>query len=153
MPKICKICLNNDLLCHACNSKLGAGEITDSDVGIARALHKLSIGADFIKSVDKGMVYILADKKNAKILIGRGGKNSKKLESVIKKKVRIIEKAEEKEVIENVLGTDIIGINVLYTPKEKYRIRVQRIFRNRVNNEHVHVLNSLLGKDFDVVFE
>jgi len=153
MSKICKICLNNDILCQACNAKLESGKITPIEVGISRILHKLGIEAGFIKAVERGMVYILADKKNARILIGRNGRNSKKLEAELKKKIRIIENTEEKGVIESILGTDIIGINILYSPKEKYRIRVQRFFRNRVNNEKINVINSLLDKDFEVVFE
>ena len=153
MSKICKICLNNDILCQVCNANLESGKITLIEVGISRILHKLGIGADFVKAVERGMIYILADKKNARLLIGRNGRNSKKLEAELKKKVRIIENTEEKDVIESVLGTDIIGINILYSPKEKYRIRVQRIFRNRIKNEHLLALNALLGKDYEVVIE
>lgn len=153
MSKICRICLNNDILCQACDSKLKAGKISLIEVDISRAINKLSIDADFAKAVYNGMVYILAEKKSARMLIGRGGRNSKQLETALKKKIRIIEKSEEKDVIEGVLGTGIIGINVLYTPKEIYRIRVQKIFRNRVKNEHVRALNELLEKTYEIVFE
>lgn len=153
MPKICKICMNNDILCQACNARLGSGEISPVEVDISRALNKMGVKADFAKAIYNGMVYILADKKNARFLIGRGGRNSRRLETEIKKKVRIIEKEGEKEIIESVLGTDIVGINVLYTPKEIYRIRVQRLFRNRIKSEGVPALNALLGKKYEIVFE
>lgn len=153
MPKICKICLNNDILCQACDNALKTGRITKADVDLSRAVHKLGINADFLKSADSGLLYILADRKDARILIGREGRNSRKLEAALKRKLRIIEKRDEKDIIEKVLGTDIIGVNVLYTPKERYRIRVQKIFRNRVKPDSVAALKDLLGKDYEVVFE
>jgi len=153
VSKICKICLNNDILCQACNSRLEEGKITQLDVNISRILHNLGVGAEFVKAVNNGMIYILADKRNSRLLIGREGRTSKKLESELKAKVRIIENAEDRGVIERVLGTNIIGINILYSPKETYRIRLQRVFRNRVKDEHVAAINSLLGKNYELIFE
>ncbi len=153
MPKICKICMNNDMLCQACNGKLSKGEIAPVEVEIVRALHKLEIEADFVRAVYDGFVYILADKRDARLLIGRGGRNSKKLELEMKKKVRIIENADEKEVIERVLGADIIGINIVYSPRQTRKIRVQRLFRHRVKPDSVKALGSLLDKEYEVVFE
>ncbi len=153
MSKICRICLSNDILCQACNAKMAKGEISPVEIDIARAVNKLSIDADFIKAVYDGFVYILADKRNSRLLIGRNGRTSKKLETEIKKKIRIIKDAEEKDVIERILGVDIIGINVLYSPKQTYKIRVQKLFRHRINGGQIRAINGLLGKAYEVVFE
>ena len=153
MSKICKICSQNGMLCHACNEKLKNGLITETDVAVSRAIYKISPGSSFIRSIGNGMILILADKNNATRLIGRSGRNAKLLEKNLGKKIRIIQKSEDKEMIENILGFPIIGINVLYSKGETYRIRIQKQFQRRLRHEYVEAVNVLLDKKVDVVFE
>ncbi|MBI2076123.1 MAG: hypothetical protein HYT72_02655 [Candidatus Aenigmarchaeota archaeon] len=151
--KICKICAQNDMLCHACNEKLKSGSITETDVAVSRAIYKIAPAASFIRSIGNSMVLILADKNNAARLIGRSGRNAKLLEKELGKKMRVIEKSEDKEMIENIFGFPIIGINVLYSKEQRYRVRVQKQFQRRLRHEYVEAVNALLDKKVDVVFE
>ncbi len=151
--KICRICVQNDMLCQACNEKLKNGIITETDVAVSRAIFKVVPVASFIRSIGNGMVLILADRANSVKLIGRNGKNAKLIEKELGKKIRIIEKTGEKEMIENIFSLPIIGINILYSGEQKHLIRVQRQFQRRFHHDSVGAVSSLLGKKFEVIFE
>ena len=150
--KICKICVNNDILCGACSAKLNRGEITELYVSVCRALRKSGIEADFEKAVEnKDFVMIVSS--DASKLIGRGGRNAKKIEELVGKKVRIIEKADKKAMAEKILSTPVIGVNVLYSGDEKYRIRIQSIYRRKISQGMISVAEDILGKKVEVVYE
>lgn len=155
--KICKICLENDILCSSCNEKLQRNEISETDVVVSKALHKLekegNVSLDFIRAVDSGHLIIIADKKNARKLIGRGGKNARRLGEIIGKNVRIIENADIKEMVEKILNVHVIGVNVVYADEEICKIRIERSFQRRIRNESISLLNEIFDKKIELVFE
>src|SRR3989338_5065406 len=108
--KICKICMNNDILCNACSAKVEKGEISKLDVNIYHAMKKAGIDADFEKAVEN-REFVLIVSGNASKFIGRGGRTARKLEECLGKKVRIIERAGNKAMAEQVLSTPVICIN------------------------------------------
>jgi transcription antitermination factor NusA-like protein len=152
--KICQVCINNDILCNACNSKLEKGTITKLDVFVSRALKKQDINADFENVIeDTNIIIVLADKENSSKLIGKGGMNAKKLEKHLGKKVRVIEKGDKKTMAEKILNAPVIGINVLYAGEEKYRIRLDKSSKNRMKETMFKMLEKTLGKKIEVVYE
>lgn len=151
--KICGICLNNDMLCQACNNKLERGEISELDVKLSRALHKLGIRGDFIKAIDGNYVVIFCDSSSASKLIGRSGRNAKKIEGAIGKRVRVIENSGKKAVAEKVLNVPVIGINILYSGGESYKIRIQKQYQRKVKQEAASMLDKIFDKNVQLVFE
>jgi transcription antitermination factor NusA-like protein len=150
--KICSVCLKSDILCPGCNKKLNTGAITKTDVDIVRSLFKLGIETDFIRSVDIGPVFILATKPQAGLLIGRSGRNAKRLGIMLGKDVRIIENTnDEKTLIERILGVQVLGINKVYGAKEIYKVRLERKSRFRVGD--ASTVAKILDKNVQFVFE
>ena len=148
--KLCSVCQKSDLLCSGCSKKLERGEITETDVKISRSLAKLDVEAEYFKVVeDDRSIIIITDKDHTRSMIGRGGKVTRQLSVDLGKEVRVIEKADDKQMIEKVIRSQVIGINVLYGNGEKYRIRMQRT-RQRVSTI---ILSAILGKNVEVVFE
>ena len=152
--KICGICLKNEFLCNACRKKIESGVVSKTDVSISRSLFKLNIFANFIRSIDaKNHIVIVADKKNSGLLIGRGGRNAKKLGTLLGKNVRIIEHVDdERKLIENVINSPILGINKIYGNNETYKIRIESRFRTRVDGLSGTV-GKVLDKNVKFVFE
>lgn len=150
--KLCSVCLKNDYLCGGCGKKLAKGEITKTDVDVSRALFKLGVDSDFLRSVDTDTLYILADRAQAGALIGRAGKNIKRLAIMLGRNVRIIESCDdEKALIERVLGVQVLGINKVYNKRELYKVRLERKARFRVND--TAAVEKIINKNVQLVFE
>jgi transcription antitermination factor NusA-like protein len=138
------------MLCSGCQKKLSGGGITKTDIAVSRLLAKLGIDANYVKIVeDEKSIIIITEKKDTSAFIGRGGKNTKQLTQMLKKEVRIIENGNKRQMIEKIVRSPIIGINVVYGNGEKYRIRMHRT-RQRISTE---LISALLGKRVEVVFE
>ncbi len=152
--KICSVCLKNDFLCNACNKRIASGHVSKTDVEMSRALFKLGIDADFIRSLDAGDYYVVvADKKGSGVLIGKGGRNSRRLTTVLGKNLRVIENvSDEKNLIEKIVGAPVIGINKVYGTKELYKVRVETRFRNRVESLSP-LVSKIMDKNVKFVFE
>jgi hypothetical protein len=150
--KLCSVCLKSDILCPGCSKKLEKGAITNTDIGIERALFKLGIEVGFIRSVDLGDVFILATKPQTSLLIGRGGKNAKRLGIMLGRNVRVIENADdEKTLIERILGVQVLGINKVYGAHETYKVRLEKKARFRVGDSTA--VGKIINKDVQFVFE
>ena len=119
-----------------------------------RAIFKLGFDAEFSKSVaDERYMLILADKRNSGILIGRGGKNAKRLSIMLGKEVRVIEQTDdERKFIEKMISAPVLGINKIYGKKEFYKVRMERRFKQRVE-ALAPLLTKALNKEVTLVFE
>jgi transcription antitermination factor NusA-like protein len=152
--KICSVCLKNDLLCNACSKKVTSGQISKIDVDISRAIYKLGIEADFLKSFDfKDYYAVLADKKDSGLLIGRGGRNVRRLGIMLGKSLRIIEDTkDEKEIIENIISSPVLGVNKVYAKNEFYKIRVESRNKKRIDPLK-SLVSEILGKEVRFLYE
>ncbi len=152
--RICNVCLKNDFLCNACNKKVVSGHISKTDVDVSRAVYKLGIDADFLKSLVTDDYYVVvADKSNSGLLIGRGGRNAKRISTMLGKNLRIIEHTnDEKDLVENIIGVPVMGINKVYSGKESYKIRVDPRFRKRAESLSP-LVNKILNKNVKFVFD
>ena len=152
--KICNVCLANNFLCSGCTKKLERKEITNIDIEVSRAIHKLGLEADFSRSYeDDGFVAVFANKMHSGILIGRAGRNVKRLSLMLEKDVRIVETTDdERKMVERVLNVPVLGINKVYSKNETYRVKVQRLYRNRVTGMD-SLLKKIVGKNVEFIFE
>lgn len=151
MSVICSVCLQSGILCKGCGNRLEKGEITETEINAARAVHKLKIGAKFIHAIDTGKnIFVIASSADVPKFIGPGGKNTKKLSAALGKNVRVVEKAGERTMIEKILGVHVIGVNVVY-PNE---VRKIRIHKKRINAEEAsQLLEKIFNKRYEVVME
>ena len=149
MSKLCAVCLKSDILCSGCQKNLEKGKISNTDIAVSRALTKLDVAVNYVKVVeDEKSIIIIADRENAGAIIGRRGKNTKQLSQTLVKEVRVIENANNKQMIEKIARTQVIGINIVY-PDGKYRIRMHKT-RLHVSTE---LLSAILGKNVEIIFE
>ncbi|MFA4819355.1 MAG: KH domain-containing protein [Candidatus Aenigmatarchaeota archaeon] len=157
--KICKVCLQSNILCLACNRKLEQGEIKEIEVKLSRELHKINMerdmSLDFVSIVENdNKLFVVVDSKHAARFIGPGGKNIKKLSHDLGKQVKLLEKAEgsDKHVIEKLIGAPIIGINKIYSGIESYKVRVEKRYMKNVQ-PLADVVGKIIGKKVSFVFE
>ncbi len=142
------------MLCGGCSKKLEKKMISELDINVSRALFKLGFDADFAKSIEnEKYVLLLADRKNSGLLIGRGGRNAKRLSIMLGKEVRVIEQMDdERKLIEKIISTPILGINKIYGSSELYKVRMEKRFKNRVESL-VPLISKAINKEVRMVFE
>lgn len=152
--KLCEVCIKSDILCNACNQKIESGELTDLDIKITRAINITGTKADFSDVYEnEEFVIIIADSENYNKLIGKSGSNAKKISESLEKKIRIIEKSDEKTMAESLLNTPIIGINILYSGKERYILRINKMYRKNVKRDMIGIIENIIGKKLEIIFE
>jgi transcription antitermination factor NusA-like protein len=159
--KICNICLENDILCYACNEKLKKGKITNADVMLSKAIYEIRkskkrFSPDFRKSIlYNGVLVVLCDETDLKQLIGKDGRNVKLLEKNLGRRIKMIKYSRNKKrMIMNAMGNvPIIGINVVYTKDgEKFRVRVKNKYAKKVSGIP-DMFKILTDDDVELVFE
>lgn len=152
--KLCSVCINSDILCSGCGRKAADGRITQADMDVSRALGRVAekSGIDFLQAVAHGnQIIVVCEKKDARLIIGRGGKNAKAASKILGKVMRIIENSGEKKMIEDILGVPVIGINVVYGKAEVRRIRLNRAFR-RLRGDAA-LLEKIFRRKYEIAFE
>ena len=157
--KICKVCLESDMLCSACNRKLETGEIRKVEVDLSRAMHNFGkekgFVVDFISALEKnGKVFVVVESKHVSKIIGPGGRNIKKISETLGKQLKLLEKAEgaEKHVIEKMIGAPVIGINKVYSGGESYKVRVEKKYMRSVQ-PLADIVGKVLNRKMSFVFE
>lgn len=140
------------MLCAACNSLLSACKISQTDVDLSRALEKLRLTAEFFNTIDHDNRIIIIAGKDAGKIIGKGGKNAMSLTKLLGKEIDVIEVGDEKKMIEKMLRVPTLGINKVYGSQEKYKIRIEKRFRQRVKTDSA-LMSKVLAKPVEIVFE
>lgn len=158
--KICKVCLNSDMLCSACSKGVESGAIKKVDVDLSRALFRLGkengYDIDFLESSESnGKLFVVVPSAHAARFIGPGGRTIKKLAEAVGRPIKMLEKAEgsEKHVIEKLIAAQIIGINKVYSAGgEATKIRIDRRYMKNVQPLD-GIVGKVLGKKISFVFE
>ena len=141
------------MLCSGCQQKLDRGEIRQTDVELIRAINKIQLDAEFIRSVEgERKIYIIAKKEDSRKLVGREGRNVNQLSKLLKKDIQIVKKDEEKKMIENILSVPIIAINIIYSSDEIRKIRIEKSLRNKIKASE-NDLEKIFDKKYKMVFE
>ncbi|MHA1409320.1 MAG: hypothetical protein ACTSQY_03190 [Candidatus Odinarchaeia archaeon] len=135
---ICDFCAQTGMLCQSCQNKLTKGEITDSDIKIAKKLIELENHYVSLKNVTLNTVIhtpefdiLVVNKGDIPQLIGPKGKILKTLENVIGKKLRVIEKNSNYiKIIEDLLSPmRVLGVNKIFLPTGEtvQKVRIKKV--------------------------
>ena len=156
---LCKVCLNSDFLCNACEKKVKELGLTEDAVKLERFLYKFWQNnrikmPQFDNVFDIGDEIVIITKKPS-LLIGTKGSFVKKIEKFFNKHIIIIEPEKNAEAIEKILNVPILGINILYrNGKEIMKVRVKEKYKERVNkNKMRKIFENIIKKEYIVSFE
>ena len=154
---ICEVCIKSKILCKACKEKLEKKEISKPDIEVSRLIYKISKDAKTLKDVSikkvielSNLIVIVCKEGDAAKIVGKTGIIVKKLSKELGKPIKVIEESKnKKEFLQNLLfPTPILGINILYTPKEEIlRIRIPKrkimpTLRKSINEFAKHLFNK-----------
>ncbi|RLJ03083.1 MAG: hypothetical protein DRP11_01790 [Candidatus Aenigmatarchaeota archaeon] len=161
-----RICLENDILCSACQRKVDSGEISEMDVKVSRVLNRLEKrfkslkDATFIKSYETTKrIIILTGKGDARKVVGKGGSVVKELSKKFQKGIQVFEvKDSLEDYVKELVPPDmIIGVNRVFTKDGSYyKVILRGKDRKRMKvsrGELEEVLGKLSGEGVKVVFE
>ena len=54
---------------------------------------------------------------------------------------------------ESILGYRILGINIVYSKENFYKIRIEGALRKRIRHDYTNILSQILGKKVQIVYE
>jgi len=120
---LCDECVRKNVLCGDCSGRLERGEISETDVQLARLLTKLEQkdivrGAVFDKSFDVDGLIIITTRGKVGPLVGKGGRVIRLLSKEFNRKVRVVNTIDHKTAIADLLApARIQGMNVVYKPE------------------------------------
>ena len=152
---LCNFCIKSGILCQKCEDKVKLGEISETDIQIAKLLLKLEEkypvlqSARFYNAYDADDVLaIVVGRGDLPKLLGFGGKFVRDISDNIGKKVRIIEKSgDARKFLEDLFSpVVIIAINKIWLPDGSEETRVIISGRTRRLPMKVEVLKELAKK-------
>lgn len=162
---ICEVCVNSDMLCQHCQTKLDSGVISEIEFQVSKYLYGLSRKINTLKDIeikkvmDCGVLLIVTDRGSAAKLVGRNGSVVKKIAKEFGKSIRILEEAPDfRHFIEGLTSpVSISGINTLYRGNEEiYRVRIPSVKKKHllIQPESVSdILSQFYNVDVELVFE
>ena len=130
---LCNFCLKSGILCPKCSKKVKTGEISQTDLKIARLLLSLENenpslqDVYFHKAVEANdLLALIVDRGGMSRLLGQGRKIVKALEEKMGKTIRILEHGvDEREFLEDLFAPlSIITINTIWLPDGTTETRV-----------------------------
>ena len=131
--ELCQFCLRSGILCSKCREKVRKGEITETDLKIARLLLSLEEkypplqDVYFHKAVEAdGILAILVERGDVAKMLSYGGKITKILSQKTGKKIRVLEyNSDERKFLEDLFAPlNIITINKIWLPDGTTETRV-----------------------------
>jgi len=150
---LCEACLATNSFCASCQRKLDAGEVSHTELEIARALlsENLPAQAGFERALElKDAVLIFTLSPAA--VIGRSGKTVKALAKALGKKIKVIDEAAapQAKINETLLPARVLGVNTVFKAGggsaggKEFHVRVAR-GDARLLPDAPQALNSLLS--------
>ena len=154
---ICGICLNSDMLCMACKRKFDSGEITESDIRVAKIINDVAknfkpLGEITLKRVIEGknVALIICGRGDVAKLIGKDGIMIKKLSKLAKKPLRVVEETDDiREAVKSLLyPVPLVRLNILYRPEgEVLKVVVPRGMHIPISKEaFAEIVKLMFGK-------
>lgn len=122
---ICAFCAQTGMLCKDCQTKFNSGEISDTDIQISKVAiefeksHPNTSNVAILKTIEKPeFILILVAPGNLRFLVGGTLDFDNRLERVLKKPVKILEKSKNKrKAIHDIFSPALIsGINTVFVP-------------------------------------
>ena len=135
---LCSFCLKSGILCSKCQSKIKSGEVSETDLKIARLLLSLETtnptlqDVSFHKAVEADDVLaLIVSRGDMPRLLGQGRKIVKILEEKTGKTIRILEESTyDRKFLEDLFAPfSIVTINTIWLPDGTTETRV--ILRKR----------------------
>jgi len=135
---LCSFCLKSGILCQKCLARVKSGEISESDLKIARLLLSLEgkfpslQNVFFCKSVEAGKTLaLIVGVGDVPRILGYGGKIIRALEDETGKRVRVLETGvDDRKFLEDLFAPlTIMTINTIWLPDGSTETRV--ILRRR----------------------
>jgi transcription antitermination factor NusA-like protein len=130
---LCSFCLKSGILCQKCLAKVKSGEVTETDLRIARFLLSLEEkypslqNVYFHRTIDAdGTLAIVVGPGDVPRLLGYGGKIIKTLMEETGKNIRILENAvDDRKFLEDLFAPlNIMTINTIWLPDGSTETRV-----------------------------
>ena len=160
---VCREDIKHGKLCKICEAKLKAGQITETDFELMKAIEKLEnkkflIATEIVRTFELEGILLVFARGNVGALIGKEGKNVKQLEQELVKKIRIIELGKEKkEVIQQVLGrANLLAVNKVFKPEsEELKAIVDSRDRQKIEPQKERIeeiLQKLLKTPIEIAF-
>jgi len=150
---LCKFCLQSGILCKKCESKVKSGEITQTDLKIARILLSLEKNFPslqnvyFHKAVEAdGTLAIIVGQGDTSRLLGYGGKIIKTLMEKTGRTVRVIEYGtSDRKFLEDLFAPlSVVTINTIWLPDGSTETRVILKKRRRMpHNMNIEALKKI----------
>ena len=153
---LCSFCLKSGILCQKCLARVKSGEISDSDLRVARLLLSLEPkfpslqNVFFCKSVEAGKTLaLIVGVGDVPRILGYGGKIIRALEEESGKRVRVLETGvDDRKFLEDLFAPlSIMTINTIWLPDGSMETRV--ILRRRRGSGvpfDVEALKEIAGK-------
>ncbi len=157
---LCSFCLKSGILCQKCLARVKSGEISDSDLRVARLLLSLESkfpslqNVYFCRSVEAGKTLaLIVGVGDVPRILGYGGKIIRALEDETGKRVRVLETGvDDRKFLEDLFAPlSIMTINTIWLPDGSTETRV--ILRKRRGSGvpfDVKALREIAGKVRDM---
>jgi len=130
---LCEFCLKSGILCPKCQEKVNSGEISKTDLKVARMLMMLSESYSSLKQLSfhksyetDGVIAIVVGRGNLPHLLGYGGKILREVSKNTGKKIRVLEKGvDARKFLEDLLApSSITSLNTIWLPDGSTETRV-----------------------------
>jgi len=141
---ICSFCAQTGMLCKDCQTKLAEGEITDTDIKIAKTavefekIYPNASKVSILKTIERpDFILIIVSPGTMRFLVGGTQDFDKRLERVLNKPIKIMEKSKNtRKAIDDIFSPALIsGINTVFVP-----IRSPKPGQSSVEEEIIVVL-------------
>lgn len=130
---LCSFCLKSGILCQKCLAKLKSGEVSETDLRVARLLLSLEEkfpslqNVYFYKTIEtERTLAIIVGAGDVPRLLGYGGKIVKTLSEELGKNIRILENGvDDRKFLEDLFAPlNIMTINTIWLPDGSTETRV-----------------------------
>lgn len=149
---LCNLCIKSGILCPKCQEKVASGEVTDTDMRVARILlaleekHSSLQKIDFYKAYEADNVLALVvGRGNSKQFQAEGGRIIRELAEKAGKRIRVFEKrGDARSFLEELFSpVSITTINKIWLPDGSQETRVILPGRSRRLPLKSNVLKAL----------
>ena len=152
---LCNFCLKSGILCSECQRRLKSGEVSKTDLEIARLLLSLEDkypslqNVYFHKAVEaNGVLAVLVGQGNVGNLLAFGGKIVRAIGEKIGKRIRVLEQGVgERKFLEDLFAPlSVITINTIWLPDGTTETRVILGRRRRSPSLNLKALKEIAQK-------
>lgn len=152
---LCNFCLKSGILCSECQRRLKSGEVSKTDLEVARLLLSLEDeypalqDVYFHKAVEaNGVLAVLVGRGDVGNLLAHGGKIIRAIGAKVGKRVRVLEYGvEDRKFLEDLFAPlSVITINTIWLPDGTTETRVILQRRRRRPSLNLKALKEIAQK-------